>query len=377
VKTFYTSLPPSIHRPVSSTDFGPIYQRACVESWCRAGFKVVSINTIDEIAALRDLGYPVEFAICHSSPPSIGDFLRIIRESGEKVAGIVNADCLLVDLPNVLAAVACQAEDGMVLIERLNIDPSTLRPSGELCYGFDAFFFQTEIIDQIEIPDALRIGHPWWDYWLPVAFAAAGTKLMSIEAPLLVHLDHDRKWNQERWLENGQRMLEWLLAARTLPREFESLIRDFRGKEVFAEDDLSRFAQKCFSWLRLCAETQTLVVAGEWSDFILRVLHGAGGSPEQRLRREISELTVYLAEARGKIFRLEGDRKIHLSLLESSNAEVNELESQLRTAKIHLEAAQAELNAVHEIMRHPFLWRILQPFQRIFSLWNRIASKET
>lgn len=371
MRTLYTSLPPSIRRPVCSVDFGNLYQRACIESWCRAGFRIVSINSAAEIAALRDLNYPVEFAVSQRSRPSIGEFLQLIRESEERTAGLVNADCFLVDLPNVLDAVLTKAEDGMVLIERLNIDPSTLRPSGELCYGFDAFFFETSIIEKITIEDDLCIGQPWWDYWLPTAFAIAGTKMMSLEAPLLVHLDHDRKWQPEPWLENGRHMLAWLLTVdRSLPGKFDALIRDFRGKDAFSAEDISRFAQKSFSWLRNVAEKQVLVAEGEWDDFAFRMLQGAGGLPEKRLRREISDLTLYLAEARAKIFRLETDRKIHLSFMESSNAEVKALEGQLQSAKAQIEAAQAELHAIQEIRRRSLLERIQRTLRQLFSLFT-------
>ena len=378
MQTLYTSLPPSIRRPVSSRDFGHVYQRACIDSWRRAGFRIISINTAEEIEVLRDRGYPVEFAISHQSRPSIGDFLKLIQDSGQAIAGIVNADCFLLDLPKALSTVLTKAEDGMALVERLNVDPSTLRPSGELCYGFDAFFFATDAARKIRMEDELCIGQPWWDYWLPTAFAAAGTKLVSVDVPLLVHLDHDRKWQQERWLENGRRMLGWLLAAdQSLPRKFEALVRDFRGRDVFDEQDISYFAQKCFDWLRICAEAQPVVAEGEWEGLVLGMLRKAGGLPERRLRKEISELTLYLAEARGKIFRLETDRKIHLSFMESSNAEVKALEKQLQIARTQIDAAHAELNAAHQTMRRSISGRIRHILQQLFSLLNRIATRGT
>ncbi len=373
LEILYTSLPPAIRRPVSSTDFGSVYQRACIESWRRAGFTIISINTAEEIKALGALNYPVEFAVTHRSRPSIADFLQHIRESGQTIAGIVNADCFLFDLPNVLRTVLTKAEDGMALVERLNIDPSTLRPSGELCYGFDAFFFATGAAQNIWIDDELCIGQPWWDYWLPAAFAAAGAKLVSIEAPLLAHLDHDRNWQKEPWLENGRRMLGWLLAAdRSLPKEFEALVRDFRGKDVFTEQDISHFAQKCFNWLQSCAEKPPLAEKGEWEDLVLGLLRGAGGLPERRLRKEISELTLYLAEARGKIFRLESDRKIHLGLLATSRANVSALENELRAAQTELQTVRIE----NDKMRRFFPWKAWQPPQKLFAALRRIGSKK-
>ncbi len=49
--------------------------------------------------------------------------------------------------------------------------------------------------------------------------------LVSIAAPLLAHLDHDRNWQKEPWLENGRRMLGCLPAAdRSLPKKFEALV---------------------------------------------------------------------------------------------------------------------------------------------------------
>src|ERR1700674_754177 len=187
--TLYTSLPPLLTRRIGDAEAGFAYLAACVNSWKRAGFELISLNSAEEIRHLEKLGYDVECRPVLGNRPKISDFLAAILASRARVAGIVNADIVLADDPASLDALARHATGAMVVVERVNIDPRSLRPTGHSCYGFDAMIFGTEPLARIDEKCGLLFGEPWWDYWFPLAYAAAGGRLMSVAPPLVFHLD--------------------------------------------------------------------------------------------------------------------------------------------------------------------------------------------
>jgi hypothetical protein len=250
----YTSLPPEVTRVIAGTEVGAAYLAECVRSWRRAGFDVISLNSVQEIEVLVGQGYAAEYLQVSRDRPAIDDFLTAIRGSRAAVAGIINADVLLLAEPGLLAA-ACDGADGMTLIERINIDPDSLRPTGRSCFGFDAFIFATAPLSRIDRGEEFLFGHPWWDYWFPIAYAAAGGRLRAIKAPVLFHLQHQHKWNPEHHVANARKTVRCLLRLKgNLPDDLLAEIRKFSNSEDRWEDELGSFASWCFARLRTMAE---------------------------------------------------------------------------------------------------------------------------
>ena len=73
--TLFTSLPPGTTRIVNGHDFGPAYQRACIDSWIAAGFDVVSLNPESEVAQLRKYDFPISYLASPNPRPQIVEFL--------------------------------------------------------------------------------------------------------------------------------------------------------------------------------------------------------------------------------------------------------------------------------------------------------------
>jgi hypothetical protein len=211
--TLYTSLPPRIERLAAGRELGAVYQRECIASWRRQGFDVVSLNTRTEIEALLPLNYDVTFKEVPSSRPRIADFLTIIKEEHAVVAGIINSDCMMVANGPAISLVLQFAQQGLVLVERLNIGADDLRATGTSCYGFDLLLFATQILNTLEFDPEISIGTPWWDYWFPIAYQSAGGELFGAPAPMLMHLDHPLGWSQETWLAHGRKMHDVLWSA--------------------------------------------------------------------------------------------------------------------------------------------------------------------
>jgi hypothetical protein len=179
----FTSIPPSLKRMVQGTDFGPAWQAACVRSWKDAGFRIVSLNTADEVSRMHLFLAGVEFFEIPEdrTRPLIAASFAVSTASGAKIVGIINADCLLIDQIGLGTRLA-ERLDGIAIVQRFNIDQNTLRPTGQTCFGFDAFFFTTAALSAIE-PDAMwRIGDNWWDYWLPMAFYFGGLRTKDVAA---------------------------------------------------------------------------------------------------------------------------------------------------------------------------------------------------
>jgi hypothetical protein len=253
--TLFTSLPPSTTRIVNGHDFGIAYQRACIASWIAAGFDVISLNPENEIAELRKYDYPINYLVSPNPRPKIFEFLKEASRSPSDLTGIINADCLLLNYPGFVQGVLSGARDGLVMLERVNIDPNNLLPTGQTCLGFDAFFFNKTHASQLTIDPDLAVGQPWWDYWLPMEFAISGVKLLRPQSPLIFHLDHEQGWSQARWLHYGRKFTtRFSVVDRTRNPSFSAGLHEFIDSGSIERDDLGGLADWLFNWLKDNAE---------------------------------------------------------------------------------------------------------------------------
>jgi hypothetical protein len=246
-----TSVPSRLRRVVQGTDFGPAWQAACIRSWKDAGFRVVSLNTADEVNAIRSFAPDIDFSEIPNgqSRPLITDFFTVAAESGADIAGIINADCLLIDQMGLTRNLANHL-DGLAVVQRFNVDQSTLRPTGQTCFGFDAFFFTTAALPAIECNASWRIGDNWWDYWLPMTFYFAGFEPRTLPGPLLMHLDHDRAWDWQVWETHFRRFLEFFRKHESNLRDAE-LLAAMRGLPPTPQiADIHKLSHRIYDWLR-------------------------------------------------------------------------------------------------------------------------------
>ena len=276
----FTSIPPRARRLVGDRDFGPAWQAACVESWRRAGFGVVSLNSAQEIESLRGTA-PAGVAFVRlpdgATVPRIVDFLDAARESGAPVAGIVNADCMMIPQTGLAERLADGLGD-VVIVERINVDRETLRPTGRHCYGFDGFFFPTQAVGAAARDESWRIGDTWWDYWLPIAFRLGGVGTRTLPAPALIHLDHDVAWDKQGWIDKCGRLLDYVRASRTRPDNAE-LAALFDATPVRpGEQDVHALSLRIFAWLRAC-EPLWRPERASVDDLVASVLNALATSP--------------------------------------------------------------------------------------------------
>ena len=303
--TLFTSLSPSTTRIVNGHDFGTAYQRACIDSWIAAGFDVVSLNPESEIAQLRKYDFPISYLVSPNPRPQIIEFLTEACRCPTELIGIINADCMLLSYPAFVQGIVSGARDGLVMVERVNIDPGSLLPTGQTCLGFDAFFFNKADAARVTIDPDLAVGQPWWDYWFPMEFAVSDVKLLRPQSPLIFHLDHEQGWSQARWLQNGRKFITYFsVVDGDRNPSFSAGLREFLGSGSAEREDLGGFGDWCFNWLRDNAEYLKVSQDPTAAELFGRILAAitnfdgmhAGTLALAQARRELSELAVLKAQ---------------------------------------------------------------------------------
>jgi hypothetical protein len=247
----FTSIPSQLNRVIQNAEFGPAWQAACIQSWKDSGFRIVTLNRADEINRIHSLAPDVEFFEIpkNRSRPLIADFLAAAADSDAEIAGIVNADCLLID-QKILIGHLVDKLDGLAMAERLNLDRTTLRPTGQTCFGFDAFFFTKAAVSAVKSNANWRIGDNWWDYWLPLAFYFAGYEPKTLPSPMLMHLDHASAWDWQAWQTNFQHFLEFFRAHEDslLDPELTSALKVL--PPIPQLDDIHLLSNQVYHWLK-------------------------------------------------------------------------------------------------------------------------------
>ena len=128
-----TSIPPKWSRPSNGRNFGPAWLQLCISSWKASGFRPISLNSAAEIEAS---------GCCRSSfnavpraRPSIADMIDAAKKSGSRIAGIVNADCTTIPFLDLSAALENLLDNGVVIVERLNISSTIYVLPGSIASG--------------------------------------------------------------------------------------------------------------------------------------------------------------------------------------------------------------------------------------------------
>jgi hypothetical protein len=127
--------------------------------------------------------------------------LSAIRARGCRFAGIINSDCRIIGYPNVAANLKAGLDSTAVLAWRIDLSddhkPTTM--SG----GFDAYFFDTEVVPRDDW--GFSIGDPWWDYWFPLACEMSGARVETLAVPLLTHKAHPSNWSEQSFIRGTYR----------------------------------------------------------------------------------------------------------------------------------------------------------------------------
>lgn len=191
---------------ITSLAPGPAHeprQQEAVRSWRAAGLEVRSFNHPSEIAAL-EATYDVPFvAVERTTQAEFGrPYVPIRTMLDWAIANaapvlLVNSDIELRLTPFEMRRLRLLGDAGLVYFVRFNHDGDPARATPEP-WGIDAFLFHGR--NAVGFGDSfLSMGQPFWDYWLPLGFAALGHPVWAVEWPAALHRDHARSWSWESW----------------------------------------------------------------------------------------------------------------------------------------------------------------------------------
>ena len=149
-----TSIPPKLSRENAGKRIDAEYQKLCITSLVQCGFRVISVNSRDEIAILRPAFPEVTFVETTRNAsqwtgrknPYIADLLQCLKDVPESVVGIVNSDLVFENSPAWAECLAPLALGGTVLIGQRYDTHSLFGGTFRRFWpGFDYFFFATPI----------------------------------------------------------------------------------------------------------------------------------------------------------------------------------------------------------------------------------------
>jgi len=263
-----TSIPPRLVRQVDGCEVGQEYQDRCVESWLRAGFRIISANFADEISILAKRYPQVDFLPIARpesgwKAPAIDDLLRALAAQEENIVGIINADILL-GSSDWLNPIESAVHGAIVAGRRLDISSLDLQIHEAYPFGFDFFFFERGAIPELT-NRPFSIGKPWWDYYLPLVFRLRGLEIRLLVSPDAFHLKHPTAFDLPTWRFMATEFAESIL-------EFPSNSQAPPAPELVSVVKLSR---KIVSGSRVYETVPPPLWVKAWG----RILRSAGNLP--------------------------------------------------------------------------------------------------
>jgi hypothetical protein len=231
-------------------------QGRAIASWREYGAHVISLNAVDEAAALSG-DYPdVEFMPAdHDARQELGkpyvyirDMLTALSVQGSETVGIVNSDVIFArDCEGQLARIVESARASLAFGGRYDVETLvqvTERRPGELfAYGFDWFLFSNPIAKTLDVAGFV-FGCPWWDLWLPFAALRSGVSTTLIDEQFAYHVTHETNWRNDTFISFGDVLFAQLVGIdaadveQSVPRQLINILKaiDIKIIEVVKPD---------------------------------------------------------------------------------------------------------------------------------------------
>jgi FkbM family methyltransferase len=175
----------------------------CIRSWRSAGLDVRAFNHPAEIEQLARL-YDVTFVPMPATTAGVfgRHYVKIKAMTDWAVEQdapvlLINSDIYLALANWEIKRVRWLSNDGLCYFVRYNHAGDVRRAVREP-FGIDGFLFHGR--NAAHLPDSfLSMGQPFWDYWLPYAFALRGQPIAALEYPAAFHRSHQTRWSWENW----------------------------------------------------------------------------------------------------------------------------------------------------------------------------------
>ena len=178
-------------------------QCEAVQSWSEYDFAIVSLNTQSEIEKLAGEFPNVKFLpqlrdgriIAGKPVIYVNDILDYLQETKYKMCGIINSDIFLAPGYQIRERIETAVNGTLLISPRTDVSNFTAVNGTLDPYGFDAFFFEREMLTFWE-KTQFCLGMPFWDHWfaiMPILNKQKVTKFVSSSIqhiPHSVHRDH-------------------------------------------------------------------------------------------------------------------------------------------------------------------------------------------
>lgn len=190
-------------------------QRSAIDTWINLGFKVISLNSKDEIDLLSPEFPGINFetvsrtALDLAGKPYVffDDILNVLNQCGSEVCGIINSDVHLRANTDFVEYIYKSAATNFLYASRVDI-ARTADCEGKIYpYGFDVFFFPREFSSEYPLSH-FCIGVPWWDYWALLVPIAKGYIVKEIISPIAYHVYHEARWQDNLHELFGNHLIE-------------------------------------------------------------------------------------------------------------------------------------------------------------------------
>lgn len=203
-----------------------VRQPVCVDSWRRTGLRVVSVNTSEEAARLRELYPEVEFVerndqgCFYTKPTQLVNNMAEMAILFESAVLLINSDIEIYGDQEVLTRIAGAKRCAIGIRHNYEGSPGDARQEP---WGLDAIILHPEHAKMLDrVP--YSIGRPFWDYWLPWALMNRGVEMDWIGAPYFYHQTHELNWSQGDWIIGSQwfeyrygAVIDWVEWRESLP----------------------------------------------------------------------------------------------------------------------------------------------------------------
>lgn len=195
-------------------------QQRAVSSWLELGFKVISLNIREETDRVKNLFTDVTFVVIdRSREADIGCRIYLQEVFSEisslpgNVFGIVNSDIIISARCDFTDFIESQSDNAVIFGSRIDLLTSSTETSSEYPYGYDYFFFNRIILQNVT-DSKFCLGMPVWDYWFPLSAAVSGFRLKRLVSPVAWHIKHDEAWaekdNDAYWPLLEKNVRSWL-----------------------------------------------------------------------------------------------------------------------------------------------------------------------
>jgi hypothetical protein len=204
----FTSIPTRMSRlDAQGNEIGEAYQLACIESWQRAGFEPVSVNSMNEAFRHTLRMIPVSrdaSAITGRPHVFFADLLAVAsKEAHGRPFAIMNADLILTPTVARAARVAQLRPGEFIFSRRIDIDQPGQTDGTPYSYGYDFFAGHADDISGLS-DTGMVFGAPWWDHLFPLLMYMRGCCIYQTE-PVALHLKHTERWSWPVLIALGQR----------------------------------------------------------------------------------------------------------------------------------------------------------------------------